>query len=157
MERWKAKIFERDNYTCQRCGRQGTSGRERSELVVHHIKRTSHGGTNSPDNLIVLCGICHSQIHVEIRHAHKTGRDSLSLESISPDDYVTFDEAATLSGLSQYSVRKYVKNGQLPATRFNRTGLVLKRDLDEFMVKLPTLKLVRRKKYFNGLYYGFNE
>ena len=32
-------------------------------LEVHHIKLRSHGGTNHPDNLQVLCSACHGLVH----------------------------------------------------------------------------------------------
>jgi len=48
-EKLKRQIRERDNYTCQICGRQCTS----KTLAVHHIDYDKKH--SSPDNLISLC------------------------------------------------------------------------------------------------------
>lgn len=50
-------ILNRDNYTCQVCGKKHT------KLEVHHIKYRSQGGNNDENNLITLCEDCHSDIH----------------------------------------------------------------------------------------------
>lgn len=50
-------VFERDNYTCQECGK--TNGR----LAVHHIIPRKDGGQDSMDNLVTVCdGVCHKKI-----------------------------------------------------------------------------------------------
>lgn len=48
-------IMERDAHACVCCGDRATQ--------VHHIVPLSHGGGNSPDNLIALCGACHVGFH----------------------------------------------------------------------------------------------
>lgn len=50
-------ILNRDNYTCQVCGKRHT------KLEVHHIKYRSQGGNDDENNLITLCEDCHSDIH----------------------------------------------------------------------------------------------
>lgn len=50
--RWE--IFERDNFTCQRCG-------ARRWLRVDHIYPESLGGTLDPSNLQTLCRSCNSR------------------------------------------------------------------------------------------------
>ena len=50
-------ILNRDNYTCQVCGKKHT------RLEVHHIIYRSQGGTNDENNLITLCKDCHKDIH----------------------------------------------------------------------------------------------
>lgn len=55
----KDYIRSRDHYTCQCC--HGDTGDKR--LEVHHIQWRSHGGTNSPDNLVLLCKTCHDNVH----------------------------------------------------------------------------------------------
>lgn len=57
-EELKRRIKERDNYTCQQCGR---TANEVAELHIHHIKPLSKGGTNDPSNLVTLCDYCHSK------------------------------------------------------------------------------------------------
>lgn len=55
----KAKVLNRDNYTCQCC----KGKRKDSKLEVHHIVYRSDGGSNEEDNLITLCHTCHSALH----------------------------------------------------------------------------------------------
>ncbi len=56
-ENLKKKIFERDNYTCQYCGRKGTG----PDLQLDHIVPLSRGGTNDEENLITACGKCNAE------------------------------------------------------------------------------------------------
>lgn len=51
LDRWR--IFERDNFTCQRC-------ESRLRLTVDHKLARSKGGTNDEDNLETLCRSCNS-------------------------------------------------------------------------------------------------
>ena len=53
----KNEVFERDNYTCQICGKK------HERLEVHHIVFKSEGGSNSMSNLVSLCCDCHEKIH----------------------------------------------------------------------------------------------
>ncbi|MBR0384428.1 MAG: HNH endonuclease [Eubacteriaceae bacterium] len=50
-------ILNRDNYTCQICGKKHT------KLEVHHIIYKSQGGTDDENNLITLCEECHHAVH----------------------------------------------------------------------------------------------
>lgn len=53
--RLRTKIFDRDNYTCQMCGRTIEDG---VKLHVDHKIPVSKGGTNDLDNLQTLCSDC---------------------------------------------------------------------------------------------------
>ena len=56
---WRKSVFERDNYTCQICGKKGC------ELNAHHIKSFS-GYPNfryDVSNGITLCKKCHKEVH----------------------------------------------------------------------------------------------
>src|SRR5574344_334143 len=55
----KAKVLNRDNYTCQCCKGKKKSNR----LEIHHIIFRSNGGSDEEDNLITLCDICHKNLH----------------------------------------------------------------------------------------------
>ena len=55
----KAYTLHRDDYTCQHCkGRLGDP-----KLHCHHVIWRQHGGSDHPDNLLVLCETCHHGVH----------------------------------------------------------------------------------------------
>ncbi len=51
------KVFKRDGYRCQICGRTQADG---AKLVVDHIVPVAKGGTSDMDNLQTLCFECNS-------------------------------------------------------------------------------------------------
>ena len=59
FENIKSYIRNRDDYTCQACKSKCLDNNE-----VHHIIWRENGGTNRPNNLILLCPICHKKIHI---------------------------------------------------------------------------------------------
>ncbi|WP_085637816.1 MULTISPECIES: PIN-like domain-containing protein [unclassified Pseudomonas] len=50
-----------DISTCSVCGFQ--SNPDRSILEIHHITPRSEGGSDSADNIIVICPNCHKELH----------------------------------------------------------------------------------------------
>ncbi|WP_435186918.1 HNH endonuclease [Halobellus sp. EA9] len=62
----RRRVYERDDYECQRCGRLGGSRggpEDDAELHAHHIVPKNEGGTDDISNLETLCHSCHNQIH----------------------------------------------------------------------------------------------
>ena len=57
----RARILERDNYTCRICHCSACDSDRK--LNVHHIDYRR--ANNEDDNLITLCMTCHAQIHLE--------------------------------------------------------------------------------------------
>lgn len=55
-------ILKRDKYVCQICGRSGANG---YQLHIDHKVPRAKGGSDSMDNLWVLCSICNSGKGVE--------------------------------------------------------------------------------------------
>lgn len=53
----KAYVLHRDGYQCQKCKIK------KCKLHVHHIVFRIKGGTDTPNNLIVLCESCHDKLH----------------------------------------------------------------------------------------------
>lgn len=53
----KTYVLHRDGYQCQKCKTR------KGKLHVHHVVFRSNGGTDSPENLIVLCSDCHDKLH----------------------------------------------------------------------------------------------
>ena len=58
----RSKVYKRDNYACQNCGRTG-GPHGNAELHAHHIVPKSKGGTHKTSNLKTLCKGCHDAIH----------------------------------------------------------------------------------------------
>ena len=56
---WREAVYERDNYTCQKCGERG------GKLNAHHIKPYAKYSKLRHDvsNGITLCEKCHKAIH----------------------------------------------------------------------------------------------
>lgn len=52
----RKKVFERDDFTCQKCKIQDKTART---LEVHHIIPLYAGGMDETENLITLCFDCH--------------------------------------------------------------------------------------------------
>jgi 5-methylcytosine-specific restriction endonuclease McrA len=52
--RLRYEILKRDNFRCVLCGRTGKD----TQLEIDHIIAIVKGGTNSPENLRVLCRAC---------------------------------------------------------------------------------------------------
>jgi rubredoxin len=59
-ERRRHAVFKRDQWECQGCGLVSESG---DGLHAHHVKPISKGGGHSLDNLLTLCGECHTEVH----------------------------------------------------------------------------------------------
>jgi len=60
LESFKVKeIFERDNYTCLKCGKK-------EDLTIDHIIPLSKNGTNGNSNLQTLCMGCNQKKGVTI-------------------------------------------------------------------------------------------
>lgn len=53
----RLKIYERDGYKCQHCGKQLT----RFTATLDHVTAVSQGGDNSFENLITSCRECNSK------------------------------------------------------------------------------------------------
>jgi 5-methylcytosine-specific restriction endonuclease McrA len=52
----RAALIRRRDRVCRHCG-------STQRLSVHHIIRPCNGGTDHPDNLVLLCGKCHAAQH----------------------------------------------------------------------------------------------
>lgn len=70
FENTKAKVLNRDNYTCQCC----KGKRKDSKLEVHHIIFRSNGGSDEEDNLITLCHTCHFKVHHGLQKLNLKGK-----------------------------------------------------------------------------------
>lgn len=61
---WRESVFERDNWTCQRCSRRSKKG-DKVCLHPHHIKNFAKypGLRFAIDNGITFCEDCHKEFH----------------------------------------------------------------------------------------------
>lgn len=69
--RARQEVIERQQGRCAACGRvvavrMGRQWHTRGG-GVHHLVALSEGGTNSPENLVLLCTRCHNRIDAERR------------------------------------------------------------------------------------------
>lgn len=84
-DNWKdiaAQVKRRDEYTCQKCGRQFPPFS--SFLHVHHILELSRGGNNTPENLTTLCRDCHTDHHPHMVKGHAKQMASRSKRKYRP-------------------------------------------------------------------------
>lgn len=71
-------VLERDNYTCQRCGKSNhPSCPTDVVLTLHHRIPVAQGGKNVPSNLITLCNYCHAEVPGKINRMGASGLNSL--------------------------------------------------------------------------------
>ncbi len=58
-------VYERDENTCRLCGWNMSRWRANDPriLELHHVEEHARGGANSAANLVVLCSVCHDDIH----------------------------------------------------------------------------------------------
>lgn len=61
---WRQKVFERDDFTCQKCRGRG------GDLEAHHIKSFAKYKSErfKVDNGVTMCKGCHKKIHKEKDH-----------------------------------------------------------------------------------------
>lgn len=65
--RWeaiRAEVLERDGYTCQRCGYEGTAtGEQARRLEAHHLEPHGRPSLEDVAALVTLCRPCHATVH----------------------------------------------------------------------------------------------
>ena len=61
----RCAVLVRDNYACTQCSwtQKQWNPADPRHLELHHIKSHVSGGTNTEDNLVTLCNICHDDKH----------------------------------------------------------------------------------------------
>ncbi len=72
----RKSIYRREGYRCALCD----SARY---LQIHHIVARSHGGPDTPQNLICLCSDCHALVHgMDLRGLADAERDGMVDQAI---------------------------------------------------------------------------
>jgi hypothetical protein len=92
----RKKVYKRDKYTCQNCGRKGGIDGD-VELHAHHIVPKSKDGRHELDNLVTLCSKCHKPVHSSsMAPTSSTPNDNPSfwdrLGNLDPEDIDEFIE-----------------------------------------------------------------
>jgi len=61
----RRSVLIRDRYRCVKCGwdQENWNHSDPRHLELHHVKTHSSGGSNTEDNLITVCTVCHNEIH----------------------------------------------------------------------------------------------
>ena len=88
----RKSVRERDNYTCQNCGREGGPSGDVC-LEVHHIVPIRNGGSHRMGNLRTLCKGCHDAItHDQNAPTATNQRSELKIgeDELSPHTAVYF-------------------------------------------------------------------
>lgn len=86
-EEIRKKVMERDNFTCQKCGFKDITSKE---LEIHHIKPKIFQGDPNPENLVVLCPICHNYApdnEISFKRYLNEKIDSKILKTFRKSDY----------------------------------------------------------------------
>lgn len=65
IDKLRIRVFERDNYRCQMCGKN----LKNHMPICHHLDPTIDD-VNDLDNLVTLCNRCHLKLHFELTHHH---------------------------------------------------------------------------------------
>lgn len=76
--RRRQKIFRKDAWACQSCGRKGGK-KGNAELHAHHVVPKSKGGGHELDNLTTVCDRCHANIHDDPRLLADDQKDTSSI------------------------------------------------------------------------------
>lgn len=63
---FKDDVHARD-VVCQHCGSRGSRN---NILTVHHVIPKCQGGPNSSENCILLCQLCHRELHESQGYPH---------------------------------------------------------------------------------------
>jgi hypothetical protein len=86
---WKEireKCFKRDKYTCKRCGKRNSQGKN---LSAHHIIPREEEGENILKNLVTLCNSCHDFVELQ---TFRTLQEILDSYEDRPADIIVANE-----------------------------------------------------------------
>ena len=178
FENTKAKVLNRDSYTCQHCKNK----KKDSKLEIHHIIYRSKGGSDEEDNLITLCHTCHVNLHYgkftlkingkfkgQLKHATQMNSIRKQLLRLYPDAIETFGYITKANRLSlginkdHYldaciiaSGGKYIK---IMADSLYKKKCIPKGDYQQTKgirseQKIPTTKIFGFRKFDKVKYFG---
>lgn len=141
---WRFLVLERDEYTCQLCGRQD------NHVMAHHII----GRGDNPELIFTvsngqtLCKDCHNRV-TSVRRKKKAGNNRQAISPIKQSEFnytipriqtITFP--ATLNDIKQElkvskrTVYRLIKSGKLKAVRVGNLWRMREEDLEAFRREL---------------------
>lgn len=75
-------VFRRDKYHCKKCGLKKNLGVHHKGGIVESKWLSKKGHHNDPNNVVVMCGKCHDDIH---QQAKKEGVDASQVKPAGDD------------------------------------------------------------------------
>jgi|GEM_PF-3034377 len=79
-------VYERDGYTCRRCGSQGQPGKTSDSIQARHIVPLREGGEHNAENLITLCCRCATERRRSSSSSRRNGRRKTTTRvALGPD------------------------------------------------------------------------
>ena len=122
FENVKSYIRNRDNYTCQSCKNKCLDNNE-----VHHIIPRSNGGTDKPNNLILLCITCHNKIHnglIKSPAITRQYKDSSVLNSCMKELYNILSDTYIIQDTIGSIVKSIRLNSNISKTHANDASII---------------------------------
>jgi len=123
----RKKIITEEIGKCENCG-------DKKSLEVHHIKKISKGGKNTPSNLIVLCHECHKD------KAHRGSLSATTQRKIVANRSKRKKEAIKVILNKAKTSQKPKKSEPKPKLQPRKIKRQSRSTFDNY-VKLPKIKL----------------
>jgi len=126
FENIKSYVRFRDNYICQICKKKIANIRNE----VHHIIPKSKGGSNRPDNLILLCQDCHKKVHTGKTICfpklikNKNFRDAGVLNSCMKHMFAKFEDILPTQDTYGHITKVVRHNWRLEKTHANNASII---------------------------------
>lgn len=108
----KAETMARDEYTCQCCG----AGKDMpyiakmSILQSHHRISVSNSGPDSAENIVTICMVCHTLVHVILRNGLKIGMSKEQFGEMSEGSQKQFKKIMALARVDWEAGKRLGKN-----------------------------------------------
>lgn len=110
----KAKTMERDHYTCQCCGYGEDSGAPRiaamAVLQSHHKISVFNSGPDQEDNIVTICMLCHTLVHVTLRRGLKIGMSRELFENMPDSEKTRYKKIMALAKVDWEAGKRLGKN-----------------------------------------------
>jgi len=111
----RAAVLYRDDYKCKCCGFGGAAAL--GILAVHHVIPVHVGGTDTEDNLVVLCLNHHILLHIAERNAGKLQMTQYDFDLLTTEE--------------QTALKKTLKLAKVAVAADKRKGLTRERIVEE--------------------------